>query len=202
MWRWPLNTGVIDLRWGGEWGGGRGAWPAVWGVRRTSWQIRMCRATVVITFTWPTTDQRREVCSASSVSGCVSLEPRTLCPLLVNISCTWSQQRNNNSHLSDPPVLTCERSSPVISLPVPGDLQYRLQYTTVNNRLTSLSQHHGPVHYDHSQYRNRNIKMWTPLGKASLKISCITQRMWITWPFQLITSYAKIFQYFLIMASL
>ena len=36
--------------------------------------------------------------------------------------------------ISDPALRTCERSSPVISLPVPGDLQYRLQYTTVNNR--------------------------------------------------------------------
>ena len=136
----------------------------------------MSRVTV-ITFTCPTTGQRREVCSASWVSGCVSLEPRTLCPLLVNINWSWSKYRNTNSHLSDPALLTCERSSPVISLPVPGDLQYRLQYTTVDNRLTSLSKHRGPVHHDHSQYRNRNIKMWTPLGKASLKILCITQRI-------------------------
>ena len=162
----------------------------------------MCRITVIARLT---TDQRRGVFSASSVSGCVSLQPRTLCPLLVNIIWSWSQ--HNNSHLPDPTLLTCERNSPVISLPVPGDLQYRLQYTTVNNRGqcqyhsllsissychpnllipgrrqiedTGLTNHRFPNQCGngHSQNRNRNVKMWTPLGRASVKISCITQRI-------------------------
>jgi len=87
--------------------------------------------------------------------------------------------------ITDPTLLTCERNSPVISLPVPGDLQYRLQYTTVNNRGrrqiedTGLTNHRFPNQCGngHSQNRNRNVKMWTPLGRASVKISCITQRI-------------------------